>query len=232
LLNVDLSPKDKTWHATITGRGWQSPLGPAVTFDELNVVAVFAPGQATLASVEGRVAGGALKGTGKVSWASGIRAEGEFSVTNGGAGPLLAFFTRDFSLSGSVTTAGTFALQGASLKTLFADPRADANFTVERGELNNVDIVRAVQSPSRDGVRGGKTRFDSLTGSLQVGDKMHAYRKLQLNSGPMNAAGTLDVAGNGDIAGRVNAELGSKTIVVARANLNVSGNLKAPLLKQ
>ena len=118
------------------------------------------------------------------------------------------------------------------MKTLFADPKVEATFTVERGELNNVDIVRAVQSPARDGVRGGKTRFDSLAGTLQASDKQFSYRGLQLGSGPMNATGNVDVAANGDLSGSVGAELGSKTVVVARGSLNVTGNLKTPILKQ
>jgi uncharacterized protein involved in outer membrane biogenesis len=229
-LRVDLAPKDNAWRATIQGTNWQAPVGPGLTFDDINVVAVIAPGQATFSGIEGKIARGALKGAAKASWGSGIRIEGEFNITNGEVGPLLASFT-GFSMSGSVTTSGTFSFQGASLKNLFGEPKAEATFTVERGELNNVDIVRAVQSPARDGVRGGKTRFETFTGSLQVNDKLYSYRRLQLNSGPMNAAGNVDVAANGDLSGRVTAELGSKSIVVARANLTVTGSIKTPILK-
>ena len=141
-------------------------------------------------------------------------------------------FTRDFQATGNITTNGTFAMQGASLKAMFATPKVDATFTIERGELNNVDVVRAIQSPAREGARGGKTRFDSLTGALQLADKQFSYRRLQLGSGPMNATGNVDVLGNGELSGRVNAELGSKTVVVARGTLNVTGDVKTPILKQ
>jgi uncharacterized protein involved in outer membrane biogenesis len=231
-LRVDLAQKDKTWRATIDGRNWQAPLGPALTFDDLNVVAVFGPKQATLTTIEGKAGRGAMKGTAKATWASGIRVDGELSITGGDLAQLMAAFTRDFSATGSVTTNATFALQGTSLKTLFAEPKVDGTFTIERGELNNVDIVRAIQSPARDGVRGGKTRFESLAGTVQAADKQLSYRKLQLGSGPMNATGNVDVAANGDLSGRVNAELGSKTVVVARGSLSVGGNIKTPILKQ
>src|SRR5262249_30280290 len=158
-------------------------LGPAITFDDLNAVVVFGPNQLTLTSVEGKSGRGKMKGTAKATWGSGIRVEGEFSVDGGDLALLMAAFTRDFSASGIVTTNATFAMQAASLKTLFADPKVDATFTIERGELNNVDIVRAVQSPARDGVRGGKTRFENLTGTLQASDRQFFYRKLQLGSG-------------------------------------------------
>jgi hypothetical protein len=107
----------------------------------------------------------------------------------------------------------------------------DATFNIEKGVLNNVDVVRAIQSPSRDGVRGGRTTFNSLTGSMQFAGKNYSFRQLQLASGPMQASGNVDVAANGDLSGRISAELGSKTFVVAKGTLNVTGNLKTPVLK-
>ena len=47
----------------------------------------------------------------------------------------------------------------------------------------------------------------------------------------LDAAGNVDVAPNGDLSGRVSAELGTKTFVVARGTLSVTGNLKSPLLR-
>ena len=80
-------------------------------------------------------------------------------------------------------------------------------------------------------MRGGKTAFNTLSGSLQVAGKNFSYRQLQLTSGPMNANGNVEVAANGDLSGRVSAELGSKSFIVARGTLNVSGNLTMPALK-
>ena len=125
----------------------------------------------------------------------------------------------------------TFTLHGGSLAGLFTHPRIEASFNVEKGVLNNVDVVRAIQSPSRDGVRGGKTNFDVLAGTVEVNGDHYSYRQMRLTSGPMNATGSFDLAPGGDLSGRINAELGTKSIVVARGTLNVAGNLKAPLLK-
>jgi hypothetical protein len=48
----------------------------------------------------------------------------------------------------------------------------------------------------------------------------------------MSASGSVDVAPGGNLSGRVNAELGTKSIVVARGTLLVSGNLRTPSLRQ
>jgi hypothetical protein len=42
----------------------------------------------------------------------------------------------------------------------------------------------------------------------------------------------VDVGPNGELSGRINAELGSRTVIVARGNLAVTGNLKTPVLRQ
>jgi hypothetical protein len=143
----------------------------------------------------------------------------------------MANFTRAFSATGTLTANATYLLQGTTLQNLFADPRVEANFNIEKGSINNVDIIRAIQAPSRDGVRGGKTGFNALAGSMRLANKSYAYRQLQLSSGPMNASGNVDVAPDGGLSGRISTQLGSKTVIVARGNLVVTGNLKSPVLK-
>jgi hypothetical protein len=54
---------------------------------------------------------------------------------------------------------------------------------------------------------------------------------LQLASGPLNASGVINIGADGTLAGRINAELGSKGLIVARGGLNVSGALRDPLLR-
>ena len=139
---------------------------------------------------------------------------------------------RPFILTGeqSYVTAGGLTAKSA-LKTLFETSAAEASFTVETGELINVDVVRAIQSPATGGTRGGKTKFDSLTGSVSINSGRYTYKHLQMTSGPLNANGSINVGGDGSIAGRLNAELGSKGLVVARGSLGITGSIRDPLLR-
>jgi hypothetical protein len=47
----------------------------------------------------------------------------------------------------------------------------------------------------------------------------------------MNSSGSVDVSPDGTLSGRISTQLGSKTVIVARGNLVVTGNLKTPVLK-
>jgi hypothetical protein len=231
-LRVELAPKDKAMRVALEARNWKAPLGPGVEFEDLTAEGVVEGQQAVFQTIDGKLGFAPLKATARGSWGAGaIRVEGEFNATKVDLSRAMAPFTRDFTATGTLNTNGTYALQSASLDSLFAEPRVEANFSIEGGTLNNVDVVRAIQSPSRDGVRGGNTRFNTLTGSVAVTGKAYSYRQLQLASGPMNAAGNVEVAPSGDLSGRVSAELGSKTFVVARGTLSVSGNIKSPLLR-
>jgi hypothetical protein len=122
-------------------------------------------------------------------------------------------------------------LQGDTVAALLSNARVEATFNIEKGSLGNVDLVRAIQSPSRDGVRGGKTLFTVLAGSMRAADQLYSFRQLNLNSGQMNASGNVEVAADGELSGRVTAELGTKSVIVARGTLNVAGNVKTPVLK-
>jgi len=227
----ELTPRDGAMRVALEARGWRLPLGPTLEFDDLVMEAIVEPQQASVTAFTGKVGRATIKGSARASWGSGVRVEGDLAVTNGELAQLMANFTRDFSATGTLTANITYALEGTNLQNLFADPRVEASFNVEKGSLNNIDIVRAIQSPSRDGVRGGKTGFNSLAGSMRLVNRGYSYRQLQLSSGPMIASGNVDVAPDGALSGRISTQLGSKTVIVARGNLVVTGNLKTPVLK-
>jgi hypothetical protein len=145
---------------------------------------------------------------------------------------VLSAFTREFIASGVLDASAKFTTQGQAPGDLFAAPRVTATFTLQKGVLNNVDLVRAIQSPSRTGLRGGKTQFNEITGEAQVAGNRIAYRNLRLASGPLSAAGAVDVSPAADLSGRLSVQVGSQTVTVARGTLNVGGNLKGPLLSQ
>jgi hypothetical protein len=230
-ITVTATPKDKGLALAIEAREWQLPFGPALQFSDLSINAQVDRQQATLSAIEGRVGGGRLKGALKASWGGNIAVEGEFNLENGRLQELLPAFTRDFSATGGLTANGSFALQGRTLKTLFDTTAAESSFTIDIGELSNVDLVRAIQSPVAGGTRGGKTKFDTLAGAVSIESGRYNYKQLQLASGPLNASGALNVGADGAIAGRINAELGSKGLVVARGALSVTGSVRDPLLR-
>jgi hypothetical protein len=89
---------------------------------------------------------------------------------------------------GKLDAKGRYVLQSNALDTLFENPRVDATFTLQKGSLSGFDFVRALQSPSRDGVQGGKTKFDEVSGSLSVAGTRYSYSNVRLTAGLLSAS--------------------------------------------
>jgi hypothetical protein len=79
-------------------------------------------------------------------------------------------------------------------------------------------------------LRGGRTAFDELSGSLQVNGKQLNYRQLQLSSGPLEARGNVHVSPARQLSGRVDAEFTARGSLVARSTFRVTGTVKEPQL--
>jgi len=229
-MNVSLVPKGRTIEAEFNASRWEPPIGPAFPFDDFSATAIIEGNQARISKIEATLGRGALKGSATASWNQAFQLQGDFNLSHGEVSEFLPVFTNAFTASGTLNLNGTYSLSGQTLQGLFDDPRVNATFTVEKGTLNNVDIVRAVQSPMTDGIRGGKTIFSELSGTLQVSGPSYLYQHLRLGSGPMRANGEVVVNRGGELTGRIRAEVGTGSIVVGRGNLAVRGNLRTPVL--
>ena len=229
-LNVTLIPKGGTLQAEFRANSWQPPLGPAITFDDLTATAVIEGRRARVGKIEAHLGRGTVRGSATAIWDSALQVDGEFNLSNGEVNELLPVFTHAFRASGVLNLNGTYSLRSKTIQGLFNDPRAQATFNIEKGTLNNVDIVRAVQSPLTDGIRGGKTLFSELSGTLQVSGGRYTYQHLQLGSGPMRANGEVTINPDGALTGRIRAEVGTGSIIVGRGNLAVRGDIRTPVL--
>jgi hypothetical protein len=158
--------------------------------------------------------------------------QGEFKLQNARLQELVGELSPNFSAKGSLKATGRFSMQGPEWSAVRASPQVDASFVMTRGELTNIDLVRAVQAPSIGAIRGGRTAFDELTGVFQLAGGHYLYRQLQLSSGGMNASGTIDVGPNSQLNGRLQAEVSSRSGVVARSALLISGTVQDPQLKR
>ena len=232
-LSVELQPAGNgSVRADFNATSWTSPVGPPFQFSNLTGSLVANRQHAVVDNLDGRLYGGALSGSVTVQWAGGLNADGKFVLKGVDLEQLLPIFTRDFVASGALDAGAQFSMQGQTPAELFAAPRIDATFTLQRGALNNLDIVRALQNPGRGGIRGGKTSFNEISGEFQAAGNRLSYRDLKINSGPMSATGAVDVSGTSELSGRLNAQVASQTTVIARGIINVGGSVKDPLLNQ
>jgi len=233
-LNVELLAQKQAgqFQANFSARNWQPPSGLKFEFTELSGSAMVTPGQAIVSNVEGRLFGGSLKGAVTFKWADGLAADGDFIVEGADVSQVLSAYTRDFLATGMIDTKLKFSAKGQTPEDIFRAPRISATFAAQKGVVNNVDLVRAIQSASRSPQRGGKTVYSEISGEVQVAGGRITYRNVKLSAGPLNATGSVDVGAGGEVAGRLYAQLGTPAMSVARAALHLSGAIKDPVLNQ
>jgi hypothetical protein len=219
------------WRIALDARKWQSPVGPAMMFDSFTAKGVIDGHRLKDASFEASIAGGELKATVAADWRDGVKAEGRFEVAKSQLQTLMPAYTPHFTARGMFGASGRYRFEAQSIGKLVDYPRITADFNVASGELGNVDIVRALQQVTAKGIQGGRTRFDQLTGNVEVSGDRYRYRQLKLASGAMSAAGDVDIGSGNQLTGRVSADVKTSSQTAIRGLLTVTGTLTNPVLK-
>jgi hypothetical protein len=230
-LKLDVGPEPNGLRIVLTAQDSRIPFGPQVKFSHLSIAGVAARKRFTSTEMSAGIGSGVLTGTLQASWEGQITVAGDFKVQRVRLQEFAPLVAADFAGSGVLTASGHYTFQSPAADTLMARPVVEATFSLARGELPNIDLLRATQSSGSNSFSGGRTMFEEVKGSLQIAGGQYSYR-LQLSSGPLNASGNLAVAPSGQLSGRVTAVLTAHGAEVARTALNVGGTVKEPQLAQ
>jgi hypothetical protein len=230
-LRAEVVPHESHAAVQLRGSRFIPPIGPAYVFEDLEATASVTRSGLQDVQAQGTLFGGKFKADGQARFDNGIAVEGRFAIDNLELEPLIALFARGVSVTGTADMTGTFALQTERMEHLFDRPRVQASFSGQRGTVNNVDLVRAAQVSGREGVRGGRTRYNTLTGAFTVAGDQAYFQQLRIQSDGMSAAGGFEVRRGGDLAGQLGIQVGPRGTVVARGNVGVSGDVRNPVLR-
>ena len=230
-VNVELVPHDNQIDIAMNAaKGWVPPLGPQIEFTDLTVKAVATRNQIRVEKFEALLYGGAAKGNALINWGGPWSVEGEVSTERVSVQELMALFTREAKSTGQLESRLRYSLTSQGLATLFDSPKIDGSFDIRKGDLDGVDLVRALQSGGRGVTQGGATRFEGISGTLALSNGRYQYRNIKLSSGLLSAIGAFEVSPNKDVTGRISIELRSQAAQI-RGNYIVDGDLKAIVLR-
>ncbi len=229
-LSVEFSRNDEGLALSARGRNWKPTFGPAVVFDEFTAKGLLDAGAIHLRQVEAQLYGGSAKGTAQLEWKGGWRMKGEFTAQRVQMFSFMDAVTRDARSGGELETRARFDTSATDFAGLYRAPQVQASFTLQKGNIDGIDLVRALQTPKAEGVFGGKTRFDTLSGTLSVSGGRYQYRDLRMQSGVMVATGQFDISPEQQVGGRVLVELKGPASPI-RSSYSVTGDLKTIALK-
>ncbi len=208
--------------AAITVRGSSIPFLPSWNFDELKARGELIDDSLQITELDGRIMGGTVTGSVRISWRSGWRAQGAL------AAQAMTSQLLSSALSGDMDGTAQFQMQAANLPGLTETARMDGEFVIKKGVVNGVDIVETARLRSKMSAPGGRTHFEELGGAFSVVNGSYAIREFRMKSGVLNAKGALDIVRQ-ELSGTVSADLAAGT-GLGYVTLQVSGTVGNPTL--
>jgi hypothetical protein len=227
---VMMRPAEGGFDVDFSARNWDLPLGAPVPVGDVAGKGLLTANDITFSGFEASVLEGKVNGTLKVTWGQGIRLASDLAMERVRAEQLLGAFTKDIAVTGRVDGNFVVSAESATVDALLAAPRVQGRFRLADGSISNTDLVAAMQSPDAAG-RAGVTKFAELTGEVAAGDGRVSYRNLNLQGGVLKGGGSVDVAADSSLSGRLAVEIRSN-IAQDRGSFAVSGTVSRPLLRR
>jgi hypothetical protein len=108
-----------------------------------------------------------------------------------------------------------------------ASLRLESDFRVYEGMLQRVDLEAAARNPLARDAAEGSTRFDTLSGHLEIDGDGYHFSGLEVESGMLAASGEVSVSRDQRLHGRIDAQLKGTGLLFAMP-MRVSGTLQDP----
>jgi class 3 adenylate cyclase len=217
--NLSLEPKGGGAQLEIATNAFSMPFGPAFILEDFSATGVLSRDELRLSEFKGAGYGGYLSGNASLKWGAGWSLGGDISYRAMDPVRIAPALFAEGKLEGR----SAYAMRARSYDELFAAPRMEGNFLVQKGTLLGVDLTRLLQGDSG----GGKTVFAELAGNFIYEGGRTQLRQIHLRAGPLTAGGNADVDAGKNISGRFAVEVKSP-VAQARADFTVSGTLREP----
>jgi uncharacterized protein involved in outer membrane biogenesis len=230
-LKARVTPEGGKYRIDVAARDWRLPAGPALQFDELTVKGVATLTDASLDQIGARLYGGSVGGKAALAWQKGLQVKGALEVSQLDIRPVLKALGRPDNVSGRLNAKPVFSANAASAAQLAGALRLETPFNVQNGVLHGVDIGKAATSLlSKEGTKGGETRFDQLSGHLALDRGTRRLTQLVVSSGALSATGNVTISPKDELSGRLDAKVATAKLGSASVPLNVAGTTQTPIL--
>lgn len=206
-LRLTLKPTGQALEIDFEANAWKPLPSLALTFNHVQAHGVLGQGSLHFDAVDLRFFDGRYEGDMAIDWgaAPGVAGTGHLHHLN--AASLAGLWSAQPSLSGSLSGQVRFAAKGRDAAQLVAALEATADWRVERGEWRGVDLANALRLGRGQLTRGGSTRFERLSGGLQLAPTGARFTDVLLEAGLMQARGQVEIDAHGVFAGRFGVSL-------------------------
>ena len=223
-LVVKMEPKGQAIEVDMSAATLSLPFAPDVSFGRFSAKGTINAKNFAVSEWDGAILNGNLSGTANITWGDTWNVEGVVTARNINAAVFAPALVSDGKAEGS----GKFSMRGQQPAKLGEAARIDGSFTVTRGVIGSIDLMRAVQTQGKSAT--GRTQFSEMTGNATY-DRGHvALRNVTISAGQLNAGASTDIAQNGALSGRIVADVRIAAQQM-RATLNLGGTVKEPQVR-
>ncbi len=220
-LDLNATPGNKL-QMTITVHGSALPLLPNWDFDELIAKGELADDEFVITDLDAHIFGGMLLGDARINWRQDWDVQGTLVANT------IAMQNISTLLGGDLDGRAHFQMHAASLEKLTDTAVMDGIFVIKRGVVNGMDFIETTRLRSKNGLSGGRTRFDELSGDMSYANEAYHFRQVKMSAGVLNAAGALDITKQ-QLSGKASADLAMRTAMGSVA-LQIGGSTGNPSL--
>ena len=228
-LKALVTPDKSNYLVNASAKSWKLPFGPAIVFDELAIKGVATLNDANFSEIAAKLYSGTVNGKAVIDWRKGLQLKGNFDVNQVELRSIAPLLTSGTKVSGRLNAKPVLSASAANASQLVNVLRLKTPFSVQNGVLHGVDIQSAATNLLKQGSTGGETRFDQLSGHLTMERGAYRFTQLKIASGVLAADGSVTISPQKELAGRVNAKVGTG-MVSASIPLDVSGTVSHPML--
>ncbi|MCE9632919.1 MAG: AsmA-like C-terminal region-containing protein [Methylophilales bacterium] len=229
-LMVEAVPNDNGYVAHIKAKQWTMPVGLPVLFDKLESDISYKKQTLQVSNFNAELYRGKMGLSASLDWRKDWHLQGKFNtqaIELAGATKALG---KPVKLSGRISGEGSFSSQSKEAGYLTDALGLDYKFSVTKGVLHGLDLVKAASLLIKQGQSGGETRFDELSGVLKMRGKLLELHQIKVASGLLEATGEVKVMPDKKLSGKIEAALKQSLALVA-VPLELSGTIDNPSVK-
>lgn len=237
-----LDGKASDWKALLDGLGFIGDLrainvkarisesfGQSLTFDQIQSHVVLGPRQVEMSGLRVELYGGGLTGELNVKKEHSLL-NGKFAAHDINMSPLVKALTNEVLFSGRLDSEAKFSMSLDRLDSFPENLVLAGNFHLRNGVLSKVDLAQAVSSSRKSDVKGGVTRFDDLSGAINVNASGYHFRAIKISSGSLKADGGVDITPTLQLRGALDVDMKGTAGLVSMPVV-ISGTLNDPIVR-
>lgn len=229
-LKLEAVPKGGGYAAHISAQQWTPPIALPILFDTLESDIGYKGQALEMSNLSATLYRGKLGLSASLNWQKGWHLQGKFNTQAIELADVAKSLNKPAKLSGRISGDGSFSSQAQEAGHLADALGIDYKFSVAKGVLHGLDLVKAASLLIKQGQSGGETQFDTLDGVLKVRGKQLELHQIKVSSGLLEATGNVKVTADKKLSGRMEAALKQSLSLVA-VPLELSGTLDNPSVK-